>query len=389
MKILYIVSTSCEIDGASKSFLNMINGVRAQGNRIAVVFPDSKGLYQILKKRGILVYCYKYEFSVIPKLKSIRDYTLFFPRLIRMYLKNNRATKKLKRLAHDFRPDIIHTNVSPISIGYRVASDLKIPHVYHVREYGDKDFDLNIINIKEKLKKSFTISITKDIANYRGLKDPGKDTVVYNGVLSESDIRYCSKKKPYFLYAGRLTEKKGFKLLMDAYIEYVSTSKHPFDLYVAGEAPDKVSVKLVDSIKSILAEREISNRVKWLGVVSNVNDLMFETAATIVPSYNEGFGRVVAEGMFNGSLIIGYDNGGIKEQLDNGVVITGEEIGLRFKSKNELVRHLINVEKDVIDVSSYVIRSTSCIQKLYTTEKNIENILNFYSRICDNNELDS
>ena len=38
-------------------------------------------------------------------------------------------------------PDIIHTNTGVIHEGLKVAKRLKIPHVWHLREYQDKDFN--------------------------------------------------------------------------------------------------------------------------------------------------------------------------------------------------------------------------------------------------------
>ena len=84
-------------------------------------------------------------------------------------------TTNLEDVIKKFNPDIIHTNVSPITIGYRVAKELKIPHVWHIREYLDKDFKIkpfpSMNSLKNKLKNSYSIAITKDVKNHFALDD--------------------------------------------------------------------------------------------------------------------------------------------------------------------------------------------------------------------------
>ena len=55
----------------------------------------------------------------------------------------------------------------------------------------------------------------------------------------------------------------------------------------------------------------------------------------IVPSKCEGFGLVTVEGMLNGSLVVGKDTGGTKEQFDNGKSFCGKEIGLRYNTEKD------------------------------------------------------
>ena len=58
----------------------------------------------------------------------------------------------------------------------------------------------------------------------------------------------------------------------------------------------------------------------------------------IVPSIFEGFGFITAEGMANGCVVLGRNTAGTKEQFDNGVKMTGKEIGVRFIDDNEMLQ---------------------------------------------------
>ena len=201
MKILYVLNSTNAEGGATRSFDNLLNELLVRGNDALVVMPDTGGYYKVLKGKGVSIYATPYESDIIPSLRTTRDKILFLPRLIRNKCHNYIAVKKIVKICEEFEPDLIHTNVSPISIGYLVSKKLGVPHIYHVREYGDKDFDLKIIKIKERLADSYTISITKDISKYRNLNDERKDCVIYNGIYPLSSIRKKFPKERYLFYA--------------------------------------------------------------------------------------------------------------------------------------------------------------------------------------------
>ena len=383
MKILYIVSSTDIYGGATKSFINMISGVAAAGNEVVVVLPASDGLTGILKGKGIRTYVFKYGFDIWPKIRFGKGLLLYLPRLIRRFATNNKAVSELVRIVEEEQPDLIHTNVSPITIGYKASKKCGVPHVLHIREYGDKDFNLNIRNVSELIKESNTISITKDIAAYRGVLGKPGHTVIYNGIFHESEFKYREGKEPFFLYAGRITEKKGIGLLIDGYIRYIKKYGGSYGLQIAGRVPDPKSQELVNSLKAELERSGISDKVHWLGEIKDLSGYMQKTAATIVPSYFEGFGRVMAEACFNGSLVVGYDSAGTKEQFDNGIEITGNEIGLRFNDAEELGRQLIKVECHEIPVGLFVERAQETSKRLYTIETNVEHVIGFYKSILN------
>ena len=132
----------------------------------------------------------------------------------------------------------------------------------------------------------------------------------------------------------------------------------------------------------MVTEAGIDSRVDWLGTRSDVYDLMAHALAEIVPSHFEGFGFITAEAMFNGCLVIGRNIGGTKEQFDNGVELTGEEIGIRFEKDQELpaILHSI-VQKGIKHYEPMILRAQQVVQQLYTSERNAELIYQFYQYI--------
>lgn len=387
MRILSIKSSTSMHGGGSKAFMQMLDGLRLFGVESLVIFPDNKDMYQVLTQNKIPCKALKFHYrpSVYPWSKSFIQKLLFLPRLCGRLITNCLATIQLIRIAKEYQPDIIHTNVSVISIGYHAAKFLKIPHVWHIREYGAIDFNTFYYypTFKAQLSrynedKSYTICITKDIQKYNRLTDRDKSRVIYDGVLSSKVLTYSPNKKPYFLFAGRLEKIKGILPLIDAYAVYCKNHLAPLPLYIAGSGSKSYTQLILDRIKHY----KIENQVVLLGLRDDILSLYQEAKALIVPSLSEGFGFITAEAMFLGCLVVGYDVAGTKEQLDNGKEITGEEIALRYSTQEQLVQHLINVtDNSIVHYEQMICQSQQTVSKLYTTEIHAKQIYDYYNYI--------
>ena len=86
--------------------------------------------------------------------------------------------------------------------------------------------------------------------------------------------------------------------------------------------------------------------------------------------------------MLQGCLAIGRNTDGTKEQFDNGLDMTGEEIGLRYDTNEELSRLLKEVTVNPISYyQPYKERAFRVVNQLYTEENNIQQIYSFYKEI--------
>lgn len=384
MKVLFVKSSTTLFGGGSKSFMNMLDGLMKLGIQPIVVFPAADGMCELYHNKGIPTVVLNYRMAVYPPLRYWKDYVMFLPRLCGRIWVNYTASRKLVNIVREFQPDIIHTNVSVIDIGYRVAMQLKIPHIYHVREYGDKDFSLFHYPMRscflKKLKKhSYAICITKDIQKHCKLDD-NNSYVIYNGVCSESQIRFNLQKKNYFLFAGRLEPAKGVKDLLIAFADFCKLRPNSeIQLKIAG---DTKNVHYYSFLLNEVKRLHIEERVDFLGMRKDVNDLMADAYLMLVPSLYEGFGRITAEAMQNGALVLGRNTAGTKEQFDNGLEITGEEIALRYSNHQELVRAMCEVVDNGIEHYFPMIeRSQQVVKALYTNERNAQRVYEFYNQI--------
>lgn len=385
MKVLFVASSGAPngLYGGSVALLNLIKNLY-QKIEIAVLFPDKGLLCDELEKIGVkCFYSHEYNFATFPPLDSFRDFILFPLKLIHRIERKWRGQYCLANTIKKFRPDIIHTNVGPVDIAHQVAKKMGIPHVWHLREYQDLDFGMkpfpSMKSFKRKVHNPNThaIAITKDVFKHFQL-DTAKDIVVYDGVFATKDKLIQNSKRDGFLFVGSIKEAKGVKHLLEAYAMYRCNGGRQ-SLMIAGDGgPQDYKEECLSLVKA----NQIEEHVQFLGFCNNVYELMQNARALVVPSRFEGFGFITAEAMYNGCLVIGRNTAGTKEQMDNGLSLTGAEIALRFETTDELAKALINVDRlDANEYEKITSKAFCVVNQLYSNEICSAQIHNFYYKV--------
>jgi glycosyltransferase involved in cell wall biosynthesis len=338
-----------------------------------------------LSLRKIPYVILSYYDPIYPRLKKVSNFVLFMPRLVRTIFSNHCATKKIIKLSKEYQAQLLHSNVGPIFIGYRAAKILNIPHVWHLREYQDLDFNMSTLYSKETfLKKLYDqvnhpIAISKGIVNHFSLIN-NAPRLIYNGILSKNDTQFIEKKEKYFLFVGRLTEGKGINALLMAFSEFKKRNQTRFKeykLYLAGQ-----NNEYLPALLSFVKDNNIADDVVFLGQRDDVSNLMAKAIALIVPSVYEGFGRITAEAMFNGCFVIGYDAAGTKE------IIESINCGVLYKNQDELVEAMVSILEHRIESYYLMIKKgQKCAVSLFSTEQNGDEVYNYYSEILKKSVL--
>jgi glycosyltransferase involved in cell wall biosynthesis len=289
----------------------------------------------------------------------------------------------LYRIGKEIMPDLIHTNIGPDHIGFHVAKRLNIPHVWHIREYQDLDFDMTPFFSKNYFMKKLqnpnnkVIAITKGIFNHFSMHNNGR--VIYDGVLKANNINFQLEKEKYFLFVGRLEEAKGIKTLIEAFVEFCICESE-FELRIAGDGESNYKKEL----EQIINDANLTSRVHFLGFRDDVTNLMAKATALVVPSRYEGFGFITVEAMFNGCLVIGNNCGGTKEILEE------KNLGILYSGHNELLIALKTLVTNGIE-SYYpmLMEAQKTAVALYSQEQNGKAIFEVYQEIICKNDLKS
>ncbi|MCM1139932.1 MAG: glycosyltransferase family 4 protein [Muribaculum sp.] len=379
MKVLFILHETSIHNGSWRAAHGILSGLKSQGIDLLVVCPGKQGAYETLRQEDFNVVSIKYIWYSKKAHLSLRQRIEYVPRALRRYVLNWRWMILMKKICKQYRPDIIHSNSSVITNGYKLSKSTGIPHVWHVREYGDLDFSITIKEANKLLQcNKYSINVTEGIRSYRHEKfNPELQKVIYDGVYPSSHVIDIMQKDKYFLFVGSLNEGKGIKDLLIAWKDASDNEAlKSYKLLVCGGKADEIK-KWEKFSKSNLVLN-----VEWLGRRDDVDKLMQKARAVIVPSHFEAFGFVMPEAIANGSLVIGRDTAGTKEQFDNGVRLSGKEIGLRFNSATELTQLLVEVaSNEAKNYNRYIEAGQYVFKQLYTTEANVNGIISFYSYI--------
>ena len=384
MNVAYILNSTLPSGGATKSFLAMLKGLMNKGISPVIIIPDKEGIYTDLVSMQIPTYVVTFRMHTYPDAKSVADHLLWLPRLFARIIANKKATRKITRFLSDKKIDIIHSNVSLLTIGYQAAKRLHTPHVFHIREYVDKDFHMHYIPTHSHLERllqsdsTYSICITKDIQRHHGLESSSRSRVIYNGIKPRTEQIPSVQKKEYLLFAGRIEPAKGVSELLESYAHYIRLVKEPLPLYLAGAATQS---QFMAELNQFIEKYHISNLVTFLGDRKDIELLMQEATAIVIPSRFEAFGRCMAEAMFNGCLVIGKNTGGTKEQMENGINLEGKEIALRYETTEDLTQLLAEITSNIKDYRDYTLRAFHTVNQLYSSEANTQQVFDFYNYI--------
>lgn len=391
MNVLFILNTTTVCNGATKAFYQLVLELKKKNVNTFVVCPNQNGIYKDLVTQGIQTFQVQMRNHTYPPTKSIKDIGLFFIRICYYAYINKKAISKLLEICNSIHPDIIHSNGSLINIGENTAEKLSIHHIYHIREYQDLDFGYKMMPNKKAFIASFSqpnkwaICITKGVQEHFNLSDKNS-VVIYDGVKHRNEIRQLKNKSNYFLFAGRLTSGKGIDDALTSFSEFHKDFQH-YEFWIAGMAMES---SYQTYLEELCKKLNIENSVKFLGPRNDIDELMTNSKAVIMASRFEGFGLVTAEAMFNGTLVIGRNTGGTKEQFQNGKNYTSENIGLPFNTVPELTSQMkVAATMDVQKYTHIIEISQEVVSSLYSIENHADKVYKFYCHILKTNATNS
>ncbi|OOM73828.1 glycosyltransferase family 1 protein [Clostridium sp. BL-8] len=166
----------------------------------------------------------------------------------------------------------------------------------------------NIIYISDTVKKQCEI-------RYEAI---GNKKSLLNYVIidkEEFDNIEVSKDLEYFLFIGNIEERKGIRILLDAYEKYVDNGGNK-GLKIVGGIRDKNIEELIYG-----KINKCNGKIEYLGYVdtNEKNKLIQNSSALVFPSYVEGFGIPPVEAIMCGKPVIVSNIEIFKEILgDNG-----------------------------------------------------------------------
>lgn len=332
MRVVFITHYAA-LMGANRSLLHLVKGLQKWHGVVPLVLCPKEGPFtQALDKNQI-------PFAVLPFANwayTIRSRFLYtFPWLWKT--SNDLVLPVLLEHVERFRPNIIHSNSQAVSLGWQLSEALNLPHVWHIREYGWKDYQLvfplgNVLKIEKLNRASHLICISEAIkAQMGGISVP--KSVVFNGIGPRAQLEKRAEKDVdlkdrhfSFLIIGLLQPGKGQHEALRAFAE-VYRSQPQSRLVIAGTGQRLYTLRL----KMMAWLLGVSKAVEFTGYVPDPSSLYATSDAVLMCSRNEAMGRVTAEAMSYGKPVVAFHGGATPELIRSG------ENGLLYNNGAELV----------------------------------------------------
>ena len=334
MNILFVAHER-NLGGASKSLVTLAYELQKQGNKVVVVVPFKSGqVYEKLRELQIPVYKVFFGWWMMP------SYWTFILKLAFriLYATEKIPAMKIAKIAKIENIQIIHSNSSVIDIGCIAANIINIPHVWHFREFGDADYQLEYLFGRKKSCKFVVknggrvIFISKNLREYYRKEIPDNlCQVIYNGV-SEEFLRPKDYKRKYhkiiFLISGNLHRNKGQDIALRASKILRDKGYDNFELWIAGRASAMSDSKKYEEELHEYAKEYLQGNYKFLGFVSDMSEVRKQADIEMVCSNREAFGRVTVEAMFAGNPVLAADSGA------NTELVQDKKNGRIYKNKD-------------------------------------------------------
>jgi len=329
MKLLFISKYS-QLYGANRSLLTLVEYFKAQGDDVCVMLPQKGNMGESLNAKNImqinfpyfsqiLYYKHSLKFLLLPIL--ILYDIIIFPLLLH----------KIKK----YNPDLIYSNAAAENLGFFLAKCLNKKHISHIREFMDLDFKATFL-LGNKIREKFlnlsdglifvSKSVQEHVMNHHTSSE--KQTVIYNGI-DFPNIKFENKNLTENLNLG-LVGILDIAKRQDLAIIYFNELLRLYPnikLHIWGDKESSYKKKILRLIKNLKIEKNII----FHGFEKDSNKIYSSMDILLMFSYAEGFGRVTIEAMSYGVPVIGFNNAGTSE------IIQDKKDGYLFRTQEEFI----------------------------------------------------
>ena len=303
--IVYVITRSDVIGGASAHLLDLAEGVQDKGHKITIIIGGSGLVANIARSRGLDCIC-------LPGL--VREISL---------AKDLKCVVKLKSVIRTLEPDLVHLHSAKAGMVGRISAKLLgIPTVYTAHGWpfteGVSGRKQTFYKTIEKVMARITSHIItvsdfdKKIAIEARVAKPENITAVHNGVSEFKIVNAIRKKNrvPKLIMVARFEDQKDHQLVIR---ELNNIRDQEWTIEFVGDGPN------LDWAKETVSALGLDSRITFCGACNDVPQRLSQADIFVLASRWEGFPLVILEAMRARLPVIASDVGGVKESVEHGV----------------------------------------------------------------------
>lgn len=186
---------------------------------------------------------------------------------------------------------------------------------------------------------------------------------------SKCDADIIDKDYKSIIFLGRICRDKGITELLEA-MDSLHAGNPQLHLYIGGIYEDEYYREEVE---------KRSEYVTYLGWITGKDKEQYlkKCGILVLPSYFEGFGMTLIEGMLWKTAVIGSNVGGIPDIIDdgeNGILIPARD-------KKALEEAILSLVSDIDLATRLGSKGREKVLNFYSVEKNIEKLIALYRKL--------
>ncbi len=385
VRVAHVITRLCKGGAQENTFhtVRLSNRARFESSLISgPTFGDEGSIEDAVRGAGIEI---QREPNLVRPISPAED-ALTVARLVRRFRRD--------------RPHIVHTHTSKAGILGRAAARIaEVPAVVHTPHGNVFDgyfsrWKTRVFVEAEKRAAAWTdriIELTpggidEHLAQGIGRRDQfvhifsGIDLTPYDDARrrrAETRAKLGVAADDFVVGAvGRLEPVKGFTYFMAA------------SQRIAAEAPRARFVHAGDGSQAAEIRRQrgaLNGRMTFLGLRGDVPDLMAAFDALVVPSLNEGMGRVILEAGAAGTPVVASRVGGIPEVVRNG------ETGLLVPPRNPqaITDAVLALERDPDRARAMGAAGRAHVVPAFSLESMVMRIETLYEELIEAKQIDT
>jgi len=331
MNILFVLHYP-EMYGSIRSILDLAYGLQQFDVQPHFVIPDKGSTTDYLDNNHL-----PYKILSLPFWVDERKFSL--PKQLKRIDELQSSIKTVLRTIKEWKIDLVYTNTSVTPIG-RLAAFLEgLPHIWHIREFGDLDFGFRPIYPRWLINWIITSSAAvichaNSVRKYHFPYNRKNIHLVYNGCATREqfdkllDTRRSIPTHPVFTFAmlSGLSPRKGQAQAIRVLAALNSKGLQARLVLAGGGRQD-----FTDSLKTLAVDLGVKDLVEFIGLVSDPYPVYFSADCVLICSEHEAFSRAGLEAMSTALPLIARNSGGSPELMENG------KTGILYDAEDELV----------------------------------------------------
>lgn len=378
--VLYILHEDDRY-GAPRALLELIQDLKETKCVHPIVLTHKKDdNYRFCCENGIEVYSTGHINIVCGEKADLKSWLKWILKTVLNRVFDVVALIKLRKVDLQ-RVDIIHSNVSILSLGVLLKRRLHVPLIIHLREpaFIVDQYLFSRWHLIDFLNKSANCFVAISQFSSEQWSKKGilrkKIKVIYDGDLladNSSSFNKNDETVVNIIVVGSLCAQKNQLFILKAVSRMSSIDKRRLCVKFVGDGTEEYREKLRDAAIDL----EIDDIVSFEGYTDNVEKYYNKSDVGIIASIDESFGRVTVEYLAKGLIVLASNSGANPEIIEDG------KSGYIFELDNpdSLAKLLSTVVNQITDLES--MRKNAIERaKLFSVRESANNMMNLYNLI--------